>query len=294
MNETWSDVRADGRRLEVLSLGVPDGPTVLFHGGTPTAAVPFPPAREFAQRHGARVITYSRPGYGASDPRPGRTVADAVPDVAAILDAASVAEFVAVGWSGGGPHALACGALLPGRCRAVATIAGVAPHEADGLDWLAGMGAENVEEFGAAATGDPALTDFLTRAAAQLREVTAQDVAAALGDLVPPVDVETLHGPYADWAAASFRKAVDAGIDGWRDDDLAFIRPWGFELSDIRCPVAVWQGDQDRMVPFAHGRWLAAHVPPARPHLLPGDGHLSLAVESFDAILSDLLATAGW
>ena len=137
----WSRiVAADGRHLEVLSLGRADAMPVLFHGGTPTAAVVYPPAAEAVTRHAIRVITYSRPGYATSDPQPGRCVADAVTDVEAILDAIQADRFVTIGWSGGGPHALACAALTSDRCLAAATIAGVAPYPAPGLDWLAGMG----------------------------------------------------------------------------------------------------------------------------------------------------------
>ena len=293
MEPSWSSiVAADGRHLEVLCLGPADAMPVLFHGGTPTAAVVYPPAAEAVTRHAIRLITYSRPGYAMSGPQPGRCVADAVADVEAILDVSRAERFVTIGWSGGGPHALACAALASERCLAAATIAGVAPYPAPGLDWLAGMGRENIEEFGAALAGIDALSGYLTAAAGELADVTADQVAATLGDLVSEPDVASLRGPYAEWAATTFRKSVSTGIDGWRDDDLAFVRPWGFDLAMIRRPVAVWQGDQDRMVPFPHGEWLAAQLPTAQPHLLAGHGHLSLAVDAFDEIVEDLLDLA--
>ena len=273
-------------------MGPTDAMPVLFHGGTPTAAVVYPPAAEAVTRHAIRLITYSRPGYATSDPQLGRCVADAVADVEAILGAIQADRYVTIGWSGGGPHALACAALTSERCLAAATIAGVAPYPAPGLDWLAGMGRENIEEFGAALAGIDALSAYLTAAAGDLATVTADQVADTLGDLVSDVDVASLHGPYAEWLAATFRKSVSSGIAGWRDDDLAFVRPWGFDLAMTRRPVAVWQGEEDRMVPFAHGEWLAAHVPTARPHLLAGQGHLSLAFDAFDAIVEDLLDLA--
>ena len=293
MEPSWSRiVAADGRHLEVLRLGRADAMPVVFHGGTPTAAVVYPPAAEAVTRHAVQLITYSRPGYATSDPQPGRCVADAVADVEAILDAIHVDRFVTIGWSGGGPHALACAALTSERCLAAATIAGVAPYPAPGLDWLAGMGRENIEEFGAALAGVDALSAYLPAVAGDLANVTPDQVAATLGDLVSDVDVASLRGPYAEWAATTFRKSVSTGIDGWRDDDLAFVRPWGFDLARIRRPVAVWQGDQDRMVPFTHGEWLAAHVPTAHPRLLPGQGHLSLAYDAFDEIVEDLMDLA--
>ena len=193
-----------------------------------------------------------------------------------------------LGWSGGGPHALACAALLPHRCRAAATIAGVAPYDAAGLDWLAGMGEENIAEFAAAAAGAGELTAYLEREARGLAAVRASDVAAALGDLVSDVDKRALTGEFAEYLAASFRAALSAGIAGWRDDDLAFLTDWGFGLDRFSVPVAIWQGDEDRMVPFDHGRWLATHIPGAATHLQPGEGHLSLLTRGLDTILANL------
>jgi len=276
------------RRLEVVAAGPVDGLALVFQTGTPAGLVPFAPMVDAAAARGLRTVLYARPGYGGSTPRPGRAVADAAEDVAAILDELGHDAFVTAGWSGGGPHALACAALLPGRCRSAATIAGVAPRDAEGLDWLAGMGPENVEEFGAAAGGEAPLTAFLEGAAAELREVTAEQVAAALGSLASEVDTAALSGEFAGYLAASFRAAVAGGIAGWRDDDLAFVRPWGFGL-DIAVPLAIWQGGQDRMVPYDHGRWLADQVDGARARLLPREGHLSLPLTGFGAILDDLL-----
>jgi pimeloyl-ACP methyl ester carboxylesterase len=150
------------------------------------------------------------------------------------------------------------------------------------------MGPENIVEFGAAVDGVDRLTEYLEREAVVLRTVTGEDVAAALGGLVPEVDKAALTGEFAEVMAETFRRAVSTGIAGWRDDDLAFTRPWGFELGSIRVPIAVWQGAQDRMVPYDHGRWLAANIPGAQARLLDDEGHLSL-VNHLDRILEDLI-----
>lgn len=290
---TWLTVRCpDGRDLEVLLAGPVDGFPLLYHSGTPTAAAPMPELSDAAAERGLRTVCWSRPGYATSTPRHGRSVADVVDDVRAVLAELGAERFVTLGWSGGGPHALACAALLPEQCAAAATLAGVAPRDAAGLDWLAGMGQDNVAEFAAARAGDPALTSFLDRHAHDLVAVTGDQVAAALGDLVSEVDLAALTGAYAEELAEAFRRSVSTGIAGWHDDDLAFVRPWGFELADISVPVSVWQGMQDRMVPFDHGRWLAAHVPGARAHLYDDEGHLSL-VAQLPRILDDLLDLAG-
>jgi pimeloyl-ACP methyl ester carboxylesterase len=288
-------VRGPGDRvLEVQVAGPEDGMTLVFHSGTPSGLVGLGPLAEAADARGLRTVLYGRPGYGQSTPQPGRQVADAAADVAAILDHLRIDEFITAGWSGGGPHALACAALLPVRCLATATIAGVAPSDSPGLDWLAGMGDENVEEFNAALAGEAELTPFLNAAAGMLRDVGAAEVADGLGGLVSDVDQAALTGEFAEFMAASFRAALSTGIAGWRDDDLAFARDWGLSLEALghATPVAIWQGDQDRMVPFAHGEWLAANIPLARARLLPGEGHLTLGINAFGRILDDLMGLA--
>jgi pimeloyl-ACP methyl ester carboxylesterase len=283
---------ADGRQLQVLVAGPADGLPLVFHTGTPSGLVGYEPMLAEAADRGLRSVLYSRPGYGKSTPQPGRSVADAAGDVAAILDEIGAGQFLTAGWSGGGPHALACAVLLPERCRAGAIIAGVAPHDAADLDWQAGMGAENVQEFGAALAGEAELTGMLEVFAAQLRTITGPEVAAGLGDLVSDVDKAAATGAFGEYLAAAFRGSVASGIAGWRDDDLAFTRSWGFpvtEPGDAMPRVAIWQGDQDRMVPFAHGEWLAAHVPRASAHLIKGEGHLSLPASRYGAILDDLM-----
>jgi pimeloyl-ACP methyl ester carboxylesterase len=292
-NETWELVALpDGRQLEVVTAGPADGMALLFQSGTPTAAVVFQPEVEAAAAHGLRTILYSRPGYAGSTPKPGRSVADCVPDIAALLDALGHERFVTVGWSGGGPHALACAALLPDRCAAAGTIAGVAPYPADGLDFLAGMGEENVVEFSLAIKGAEHVKPVMEEQAKVFGVVDAATVTAAFGGLVSDVDKASLTDDFAEYVAASFRRAFSKGIEGWLEDTLAFTRPWGFDLAQIRRPVTVWQGAQDRMVPFAHGEWLAAHIPGARARLFPEHGHLSLAVGSLDRIFAELVASA--
>jgi pimeloyl-ACP methyl ester carboxylesterase len=209
-------------------------------------------------------------------------------DTAAVLDHLGVESCLTMGWSGGGPHALACGALLPERVRGVLVIAGVAPYDADGLDFLAGMGPENVKEFGAALEGEEALRPLLEAQRTELAAVTAEAIAGAFGGLVPPVDIASLTGELAECVAAEFRHGLATSVDGWLDDDLAFARPWGFELADLAVPTYLWQGSEDLMVPFAHGQWLAAHIPGVVAHLEQGEGHLSIGVGATDRMLDEL------
>ncbi|MFI5287257.1 MAG: alpha/beta fold hydrolase [Candidatus Dormibacteria bacterium] len=280
----------DGRQLEVVSAGPEDGRCFLFHSGTPSAAGAYPPLVEALAQRDLRLVTFSRPGYAGSSAMAGRAVSDVAADVQAILDSLKIGAFFCAGQSGGGPHALACAALLPDRVLATATLAGVAPWPADGLDWFAGMGQENLDEFGASIQGREPLEAYLDREAARLQDVKPADVAAALGSLVSDVDKAALTAGYAEFMAASLRGAISTGISGWRDDDIAFVNPWGFDLSSIQTPVVVWQGGADRMVPMAHGAWLAANIPGAEQHLLPEEGHLSLALNKMGDVLDGLLA----
>jgi pimeloyl-ACP methyl ester carboxylesterase len=281
----------DGRDLDVVVDGPADGPVLVFHSGTPSGAVSFPILSGPAAERGLRTVSWSRPGYGGSTAQPGRTVASVTADTDVVLRQLGVDDFVTLGWSGGGPHALACAALMPGRCRGTALVGGVAPYDAAGLDWLAGMGAENLEEFGAAAAGASALEAFLAPAREGLVTVTGEGIAAGMGDLVDEVDRAATQGELADWLAASMRHAMAAGTDGWRDDDLAFVSDWGIELSSISCAVSIWQGEHDRMVPDSHARCLADTIPGATLRLDPAEGHISLMLRS-EEILADLLAQA--
>ena len=281
----------DGRQLEYRVTGRLDGPAVLFHTGTPGATVDFSGVTGAASAAGVRLIGYSRPGYGRSTERPGRSVADVVEDSVALLDELGVHEFRTLGWSGGGPHALACAALLPGRCKAAALLASVAPYGARGLDWMDGMDQSNVEEFTATLAGVDELVAHLQPDVEGLANISGAELAEGMGGLLSSVDKAAVTGTFSDELAFAFRGAVENGVAGWRDDDLAFARDWGFELSSITIPVAVWQGRQDRMVPYAHGEWLVAEIPNARAHLFEDEGHVSL-IAQIDKILADL-ATLG-
>ncbi|MDQ6606675.1 MAG: alpha/beta hydrolase [Actinomycetota bacterium] len=279
-------------QLEVALSGPSDGQALLFHTGTPSGGAMFRPLVEIGAQRGLRHVVYSRPGYGGSERCAGRSVADCAPDVAAIADALGIERFFVAGGSGGGPHVLACAALLPERVIAAATIASVAPRFAEGLNWLDGMGAENLEEEAAAEAGPQQLLAFLEPFREKMMSATGRELYAVLGDLLSEVDRRVLTGEYAEHLAEGGRAGLAPGVYGWFDDDLAFIRDWGFDLQDVSRPVTIWQGAQDRMVPPAHGTWLAANVPGARAKLLPDHGHLSLSLALYGEILDDLIASA--
>lgn len=282
----------DGRRLDMRVSGPAGGLPLVFHHGTPGAATPIHPLERAAHARGLRLVTTSRPGYGNSTRQPGRAVVDVVADTDAVLAALGADRCLTMGWSGGGPHTLACGARL-GAAVGVLVVAGVAPYEADGLDWMAGMGEDNVVEFSAARRGEDQLRPYLLEQGEVLREIRAADIVASMESLLPDVDRAALTGEFGEDVAASFREAVRTGVDGWLDDDLAFAKPWGFSLAEISVPTMIWQGSADLMVPFAHGNWLASRLPAASAHLEDGEGHLSVGLGKLDAMLDELVAASG-
>ena len=267
---------ADGRTLAVIEAGAADGPVLLGQHGTPGSGRLYRTEIEGAERLGVRLLAYSRPGYGGSTPHSGRSVADAASDVAAIMDALGAARFATYGWSGGGPHALACAALLEGRCAAAATIAGAAPADAPDLDFTAGMGEGNIEEFGTAREGREPLAELLRGEAAGFASVTAGQLAEAMAPHLSAPDTAVLTGELAEHLHTMIREGLVPGLDGWLDDDLAFVKAWGFDVASIDVPVSIWQGGDDLMVPGGHGRWLAEHVAGAEAQMLPEEGHLTL------------------
>jgi pimeloyl-ACP methyl ester carboxylesterase len=266
----------DKRTLDVHEAGDPAGFPVLFHHGTPAAGLPYGQHGELAREQGIRLIGYDRPGYGASTRAKNRRVEDCVADVTEIADTLHLDRFAMWGISGGGPHALACAALCDDRLKAVASLASVAPFGADGLDWFDGMGEDNHVEFGKALDGEEALRGFCEPLA---KDIIAADPAAlvqVLASLLGPADRAVLTGAFAEYLHECDARGLASGVDGWIDDDFAFVEPWGFELGEISRPVLLLHGEDDRFVPVSHGHWLAARIPDVDARIDPADGHLTL------------------
>jgi pimeloyl-ACP methyl ester carboxylesterase len=281
----------DGRRLEVYTSGPVDGLPLVYHHGTPGSALPERVVERAAHGRGLRLVCASRPGYGTSDPCPGRRVVDVVEDTRAVLEYVGADRCLVLGWSGGGPHALACGARLDGVVG-VLVIAGVAPYDADGLDWMAGMGQDNVVEIGAALQGEAALRSYLDQERTGMEGLTVELLIASMESVLPEVDQAVLTDEFGEDMVAGTRQALLSGVEGWLEDDLAFVAPWGFDLAEVGVPTMVWQGSEDLMVPIAHGRWLGDRLPGATVHLEDGGGHLSVAIGALDRMLDELVAAA--
>lgn len=266
---------SDGRTLEVAEAGSKGDPAIIAHNGTPVGLGLLSVQVEDALAQGLRIVTYGRPGYGKSTRESGRSVADAARDTAELADLLGIERFGTWGHSGGGPHALACGAVLGNRVVGVVSIAGVAPYTAEGLDFMAGMGQDNLDEFGAALKGEAELEAYLQ---SQIPDSNLHPAALAehMSSLLCPADVKTFAGRNGEETAKQILDGMHQGLYGWFDDDRAFTRDWGFAVEEIRVPVQVWQGSEDLMVPFTHGQWLTSHIPGLESHLLEGEGHMSI------------------
>lgn len=267
---------SDGRILAVTDTADPAGFPVLVHMGSLNSRHLYQPVVADAAGRGLRLICYDRPGYGGSTAQPGRTVADCAADVRAICAALDVGRLAMWGISGGGPHLLACAALLPDLVCAAASLASLAPYGAEGLDWFSGMGQDNVDDFRLVLSDQQAARAKVEKQREEFLAASPADLAEAMRSLLSPADAAVLTGALAGYLARSSQDGLAPGGEGWWDDAVAHVGPWQFDLSDIRIPVLVMHGRQDMFVPFAHGEWLAAHVPGAQARLLDADGHLTL------------------
>lgn len=263
----------DGRSLALHEAGDPSGLPVIVHHGTPGSGVLY----DRWATPGIRLIGYDRAGYGDSSRNRGRNIAAVVSDVEAIADALALDRYATWGISGGGPHALACAALCGDRLTAAASLAGVAPWGAEGLDWHAGMGEDNVKEFDLVLAGEEALRPAMERDRDQMLGLSAEELQQMFDTLLGDVDRAALTGALAAWLHADMRHGLTPGADGWIDDDLAFAAPWGFAAADSsRHPTLIVHGADDRFVPVSHGEWLAAHIPGAEAWIDDVNGHITL------------------
>jgi pimeloyl-ACP methyl ester carboxylesterase len=270
---------ADGRVIAFALWGDPSGFPVMSLHGTPGSRLQRWPNEDLYNRLGVCLVTHDRAGYGQSTRRRGRSIADEVDDVVTLADVLGFERFGISGGSGGGPHTLACAALLPDRVVRATCAVGIAPLGPSGLErdaWLAGMDPENVKEFGWATAGEEVLVAELEREHAAMVQRVSVDPTTVLGDF------ELSESDRAQLARPEFMQIIREstpeqalnGVWGWVDDDLAFIRSWGFDIREINVPVLIWYGTTDVLVPPTHGEWLAANVPGCVVKLDAVAGHL--------------------
>jgi pimeloyl-ACP methyl ester carboxylesterase len=274
----------DGRVLAFAVWGEPEGFPVLALHGTPGCRLERWPNEQLYRELEVCLVTHDRAGYGRSTRRLGRRVVDEVDDVLLLAEHLGFERFGVSGASGGGPHALACAALLPERVVRAACIVGVAPLGQAGMEqdaWLAGMDPENVKEFGWAMEGEQYLFGKLETEHERMAARVAADPATVLeGFELSESDRAQLASPeLIQIVRESTSEQALNGVGGWVDDDLAILRPWGFEVDQIEVPVLVRYGATDVLVPRAHGEWLAATVPGCVVKMDDDAGHFASAPE---------------
>lgn len=264
---------ADGRALAVAEWGTPRGVPVISLHGTPGSRLGRHHDEAMLDRLGMHVVTYDRPGYGASDRHRGRSVVDAVSDVVSIADSLGIDRFVVGGGSGGTPHALACAALLGDRVLTAYAVVPVAPYEALGERWIAGQAPANVREWQAAIAGEEALIAYLAGEVDKIRE-DALSILDVEEDLGPSDRAVMAREPVQRVFREMLAEAVRQGPFGWVDDVLAFLRPWGFDVATIRVPVVLAYGEHDTLAPKVHGEYLARVISGAEVRIMDS-GHVS-------------------
>ena len=295
MTDSLSTTTApDGRTIGFAQWGDRDGAPVFSLHGTPGSRMGRVPDENALREAGLHVITYDRAGYGVSDRHAGRSVVDDVADVAAIADAIGLDRFHITGGSGGGPHSMAAAARLADRVIAAEAAVSPVPYDLDGFDFFAGMDPENIKEFGWALEGEQTLHRELTRIAGEILErIDAGRSEDALGDFdLDESDRAVLaREDMKQMYTEMFHHAFVNGVWGWVDDDLAMLKPWGFDVGEIKVPITIRYGSRDVLVPAAHGDWLAAHVPDARVVVATESGHMSGPEERIAHML-ELVKTA--
>ena len=265
----WLVPTPDGRTLAVEDAGDRDGRPVMIHIGTPGGRSVYgrrTPAD--AERRRLRLISYDRPGYGGSTAQPGRSMADCAIDVRVICEALGIDSLPMLGSSGGGPHVLACAALLPDLVPAAASLASLAPYDAEGLDWLAGFSQEAVDEARLTLDDPTEARAYFEREREKIVTASPAQAGSDMQWRTPDADLALLTDE-----AVAMQLALAPGIEGAWDDCVAQLAPWGFDVAQISVPVLLLHGGQDQAVPFSHGQWLASHIPGVEAWFFDDEGH---------------------
>lgn len=265
-----------GRLLEAIEGGNADGMPIFFLHGTPGSRFFYGPQAKHAEKNNIRLISYSRPGYGNSTRHHGRSVSNAAQDVKAIADHLGIERFAVWGFSGGGPHALACASILPKRVVAASSLASLAPFDAEGLDFYDGMGEYNIEDFKLLQSDEKQWEENNLKDVTGLLNAGQSQIPEMLGSLFSEVDRKSLTKTMLRYLVDGWRDGAINGIYGLKDDNISFVKNWGFSVEDIKVPMQIWQGEQDMFVPFSHGKWLAEKVPLNDTRLVKGQGHISM------------------
>lgn len=274
----------DGRCIEYIDNGVSSKSALILHHGTPTSMTVWGTWLAAAAEEGIRAIAFTRPGYASSDRKVGRSIIDANEDLVEILNQLAVEKFVSVGWSGGGPYALASGLL--NKCSGVQLIASVSPYDAEDFDWFQDQTPEMVEEAKISARSLEDSINFKENYYKEFRDMTAEQFLTEYAKRSSFESFETTYREFSKDLSFSMHEALRDGVIGYAEDEYAFLRNWGFETKEIQVPVLIWQGLDDLSVSPHMARWLNANISNPTLKLLEGQHHSSIMVEKRAEILN--------
>jgi pimeloyl-ACP methyl ester carboxylesterase len=279
----------DGRALELYVSGPEDATPLIVHHGIPGSAAPLPPLETAAHGAGLRYVSYARPGYAGSSRLVGRCVADTASDVAEILLYLGADRCVVTGWSGGGPHALATAVVLPDQVAGCLLIGSLAPYTAEDLDWFDGLAEQNEQSTRLILDGDhDGLRALLVPYAAAENFADIDSFIAIWPSMLPGRDRRALQSAFGFALAQHMGGGVRESTDGWMDDLLAQFVDWGFDPESVSCPVLLWHGANDLVVPRTHWIWFDEHLSTVQSALELEDGHFSLMADHARSMVTEL------
>ena len=273
----------EGRQLGYGEYGDLDGtPLLLFHGA-PGSHCEYHPDRSTLENLNIRLIVPDRPGYGLSDPDENRTLISWADDVSQLMDHLAIASCPVLGFSGGGPYAMACAHEIPERISRLGLVSSLAPFDNPG--GLDGMNDQSRALF-ALAAADSELFAAQIEGLVTDGGILYQLMTAGL----PEPDAALFSSEAMVWMyQTNMKESVRTGVDGIVSDMLLYPQFWGFDPAAIDCETLLWQGMKDINVPAAMGKYLSETIPGCRASFVPGQGHF-LLFSHWDGILKSLIA----
>ncbi|MEW8522418.1 MAG: alpha/beta hydrolase [Candidatus Thiodiazotropha endolucinida] len=280
----------DSRHLAYAEYGDPEGVPAIYLHGFPGSRLE---ARLFdlpARQHGLRVIAPDRNGLGLSDPKPGRRLIEWAVDMEALADNLKLERFFLIGISGGGPYALACAHMCAERLEGLTLVCPLGPLDQpallEAMRWPAKINFRSIRDT-------PWLSNISFRfSVVPLTQLWPQCIYQIMLGMAPPPDVAVLNRPTVRKAiTASIREAVRQGADGVLQEMSLYTQPWGFDPAEITIPIQLWHGTADKTVPILHGLTLAERLPECEMHIVDGEGHFSLPIDSMEKIQRQLIGS---
>ena len=287
MDENINTIKLrDGRVLGYTEYGDPAGKPVFHFNGSGGSRLEHPVDKTILTELGIRYISTDRPGHGISTPQPGRELLDWPDDMSSLADHLGIDKFFVLGWSAGGPHALACAYKLPDRVISGALVCGLAPPDRP-KPYQGYSGALKLLMF--LGRNFPKLVYVFRGMAAKSINKPSGDIGDKFVKSLPKVDQKPFENiEIKEMLFADIKEGYKQGGDGPARDDIIINFPWKFDMKNIQTRFDIWQGDKDKNVPLNQGQYLADLLPNSNFHLLKDKGHM-LLLDEWKNILTELI-----